>query len=233
MMDKIKKSLPTREQIKRIHPGLSDKDLELLLHISDKTGLDILQKQIYAVPRGNSSTIQTSIDGFRLIAERTGNYAPGKESVYEYDKDGNLSKATAYIKKRTEDGVWHDVAVTAFMSEYSATSPFWKKMPHVMLAKCAEAQALRKAFPDTLSGLYAEEEMAQADKPEQVMVSDKEIEELSSLIVETHTDINAFTDHYGIKAIEEMPMDKYSGAIRVLKRKKAAYSKSRSENECI
>jgi phage recombination protein Bet len=231
MMEKFKKFLPTKEQIKLMYPNISDKDMEILLHLSQKTGLDILQKQIYAVPRGNSSTIQTSIDGLRLIAERTGNYAPGKESTYEYDKDGNIIKATAYIKKRTQDGTWHDVAVSAFMSEYTAISPFWKRMPHVMLAKCSEAAALRKAFPDALSGLYAEEEMSQADKPEKVFVSEKELEELRNLINETDTDINVLTDHYGIKSLEEMPMDKYSGAIRVLKRKKAAYKKERSTNE--
>lgn len=144
--------------------GASDNELQLFLHVCKRTGLDPLMKQIYSISRGNQRTIQTGIDGLRLIAERTGRYTPGKEPTFVYDDKGQLISATSYIKKLTPDGIWHDVSATCFLCEYNpGNNPMWKKMPHVMLAKCAEAAALRRAFPAEMSGLYTTEEMAQAE----------------------------------------------------------------------
>jgi hypothetical protein len=53
----------------------------------------------------------------------------------------------------------------ARFASYAQTTPTWNKMPDVMLAKCAEALALRKAFPHDLSGIYVAEEMGQAGPP--------------------------------------------------------------------
>lgn len=145
-----------------------------LLIMAQRTGLDPLAKQIYMISRWNGqakrnvATPQTSIDGYRLVADRTNRYAPGKEPFYEYDESGHLFSATAYVKKLVA-GTWHEVPATAFWDEYVQTTKdgkptaMWSKMPRLMLAKCAESLALRKAFPAELSGLYTAEEMAQAD----------------------------------------------------------------------
>lgn len=155
--------------------GSNDEEFELFLHACQRTGLDPFMRQIYAVKRWDSQlkresmTIQTGIDGYRLIAERTGRYSPGKEPTYQYDGNGNIVSATAYVKKQTSDGTWHEIASTAFFNEYCQKTKegkptrFWMQMAHTMLAKCAEALALRKAFPGDLSGLYTKEEMLQAD----------------------------------------------------------------------
>ena len=76
--------------------------------------------------------------------------------------------ATAFVKKRV-GSEWHEVSGEVWYEEYKQTkkdgtvTAFWKKMPHVMLGKCAEAVTLRKAFPADLSGLNTTDEMGQAD----------------------------------------------------------------------
>ena len=154
-------------------PKATDNDLELFWMVCQRTGLDPFAKQIYPVVRnskdnGPMMSIQTSIDGYRLIADRTNKYCPGREATYTYDSDDNVLTATSYIKKLTNDGTWHEVAATAHWDEYvqmydKKPTKFWAQMPHVMLAKCAEALALRKCFPAELSGIYTADEMAQAD----------------------------------------------------------------------
>lgn len=163
--------------------GVSNEEFEVFLMACVKTQLDPFMRQIYAVKRkakkpdgswGETMTIQTGIDGYRLIAERTERYAPGPEPTYAYDNNGGLQSATAFIKKQTRDGTWHTVSASAYIDEYCQTftdrstgekkaTGMWGNMPRTMLAKCAEAQALRKAFPAEMSGVYTKEEMQQAD----------------------------------------------------------------------
>jgi len=157
---------------KTVAKNCTNDELALFLYTCKRTGLDPLIRQIYAVKRGGASnqmSIQTGIDGYRLIAERTGKYAPGKEPLFKED-GGKLLFATAYVQKLVGDK-WHEVAATAYFSEYNTpTNAIWLKMPHCMLAKCAEALCLRKSFPAEMAGVYTTEEMIQADalpaKPE-------------------------------------------------------------------
>lgn len=117
---------------------IDDYELKFFSDVCKKTGLDPFTKQIYAIKRKNQLTIQTSIDGYRLIAERTGKYCPGKEPAFTYDENKKLISATAYVKKQTEDKTWHEVAATAFFDEYkpSYSNQFWDTKPHIMLSKC-------------------------------------------------------------------------------------------------
>ena len=159
-MTAIQKADYTREQVETIKAtvarGASDAQLALFLQTCKSRSLDPFTKQVYFTPQG----IIVSIDGLRAIAERTGAYAPGP-TRYEYDDAKALAAAYVTVKKLV-GGSWHEVEESAFIEEYRVSSPIWKKMPRVMLAKGAVARALRRAFSSDLSGLYAAEEMDQA-----------------------------------------------------------------------
>ena len=147
----------------QIAKGATDDELKLFLHVADKSGLDPLSRQIYFIKRSGKMTIQTGIDGFRAVADRTGQYVGSSDPVFE--ENGEIpSKATVTVNK-VVGGVVGNFTATARWEEYypgKSQGFMWDKMPHTMLGKCAEALALRKAFPAQLSGLYTGDEMDQA-----------------------------------------------------------------------
>lgn len=194
----MKKDYKLTEQdiknIKSVFPNeLSANDFDVFLHMIEKTGLDPIARQIYAIARqtkvkkGNNyewvpvMSIQTSIDGFRLIADRTNCYSPAKPTEFQFNEHGKLLSATAYIKKFAGN-VWHEIGETAFLSEYASNTNFWNKFPTTMLAKVAEAKALRRAFPNDLSGLYTDDEMQQSKDVEPVQEVFEVKEEVKDLI---------------------------------------------------
>lgn len=170
------------ELIKRtIAEGATDDELALFVTQCNRTGLDPFNRQIHFVKRAGKLTIQTGIDGFRLQADRTGLYA-GQDGPWWCGSDGEwrepwleeeppaAAKVTVY--KMLPNGERAPFSGIALYREYVQTTrdgeivSMWKKMPVGQIAKCAEALAIRKAFPAELSGLYTTDEMGQADNAE-------------------------------------------------------------------
>jgi phage recombination protein Bet len=151
-----------------VMPGANALEFDLFLNLCKAKRLDPLTKQIYAVKVGGKWQTFASIDGLRVIAERSGNYG-GQTEPYWCGPDGEWkevwlsddppSAAKVGVWKRGyEHPTW---GVATFKSYGKGKSNNWVSMPDVMLLKCAEALALRKAFPDDLSALYVREEFAE------------------------------------------------------------------------
>jgi phage recombination protein Bet len=192
----------TPEQINlvrsQIAPKATDPELQLFLYHCQRTGLDALSRQIYAIHRNvwnperkcnePKMTIQVSIDGFRVVAERSKLYAGQSEP--EFIEEGGkikLCKVRVYKFNPVTHERYEAAVGVAYWSEYAQTTKdgtlmgLWAKMPHVMLSKVAEAIALRRAFPQDLSGLYAAEEMNQADEVQDAIVIET-VDELKEAI---------------------------------------------------
>lgn len=201
--------------------GFAQYEIDHFLYVVEKTKLDPLINQIYAVKMAGKLSIQTSIDGLRLLAERSGNYSPGEDVFYEYGDEGQIIYAKATVKKRTEDDTWHIITSRAYWSEFVKTGPggrFWKQLPHLMIAKCAEALALRKAFPNDLSGLYIKEEMDQSANGVVEYITSEQVDKVKELLAKLSVEkYNELLKVLSVKDFSKIPKEKYEKAIKFIK----------------
>lgn len=172
------------QQAALVQMGLGDAprgDIETFFHQAKRSGLDPFARQIYMIGRRSKQgnqwitkyTIQTSIDGFRVIRDRKGTFRGMEEhwcgpdgvwrDVWLESGPPSAARITLHI-----EGFVAPVTAVARYDEYvplkdGRPTGQWGKMPALMTSKVAEALALRKAYPQDYSGLYTSDEMAQAD----------------------------------------------------------------------
>ena len=168
----------------------TDGDLAVFFHQAQRTGLDPFARQVYMVGRNTKDksgqwvtkyTIQTGIDGFRLIGRRAADAKHETLEVTDTEWCGPDGKwvdvwlsdqppAAARVAIIRNGGRFPAVALFREYAQYrkdrdgsQTLTQMWADKGALMLAKCAEALAWRKAYPQDLSGLYTSDEMGQAD----------------------------------------------------------------------
>jgi phage recombination protein Bet len=168
--------------------GATKADLAVFMHYCQKTGLDPFSRQIYGIMRRvkengqwtDKFTIQIGIDGFRVIrdrvAERLGVTVEYEDTIW-YDADGGAHKVwlwgeppagcnvTVTKDGRRFPGVIRFDSYAQRAKDSGDLTGQWKTQPDHMIEKCAEAFALRRAFPNDLAGVYLEDELPPQDGP--------------------------------------------------------------------
>ena len=162
-----------------IAPKANENELALFFSVCDRTGLDPFAKQIYLVERydaeagGNVHRAQVGIDGARLVAQRSRSrggavYRPGTSYYYDEtgrefkvwlgDKPPAAARVSVFLDGVESPGYAVRFDELAQRKRDGSLRSNWKKMPTIMLRKCAEMATLRQAFPQELSGVYLDEE---------------------------------------------------------------------------
>jgi phage recombination protein Bet len=203
----------------QLMPGCTNEQLILFVKVCERVQLDPFARQIYAFLQTRwdkklgsdvSSYVHlVSIDGLRIIAERSGKYR-GQLPVVWCGEDGRwvdvwLSKEPPLAAKVgvLRSDFSQPLFAVATMASYGKTGQDfktkqmglignWKSMPEVMLAKCAESLALRKAFPNDLSGIYTEEEMDRViSDTDRLKKGQQSLESKSKVEIETPLPVQA------------------------------------------
>jgi phage recombination protein bet len=167
-----------------VFPGAKDESILLAVDYCKARKLDILKKPCHIVPmqvtlsgqrdnNGNDrkiwrDVIMPGIYEQRITAFRTGQMAGQDEPVFGNTVAFKGIEAPEWCRVtvyRFINGERCAFSHTEYFSEACATTrdgslnSMWRKRPRGQLAKCAEAGALRKAFPDELGGVITADEV--------------------------------------------------------------------------
>jgi len=167
-----------------LYTGARDESILMVLDYCKAGNVDPLQKPVHIVPISVKNTqtgkyefkdtIMAGIGLYRIQAARSNQYAGVSEPEYGALITANLGginftypewcKVT--VRKIVHGSIVEFSAKEYWIENYAtsgrdslAPNTMWKKRPYGQIAKCAEAQALRKAFPEIVSQQTTAEEM--------------------------------------------------------------------------
>lgn len=155
-----------------LYPGANVNSIRMVLGYCKAAGLDPMQKPVHIVPMWDSKTssmrdvVMPGIGLYRTQAVRSGECAGITEPEYGPDVTQSIggqqitfpSWCRVTVKRRLSSGeiaeftakeFWlENYAIKGGKEKSIAPNAMWTKRPYGQLAKCAEAQALRRAFPE-------------------------------------------------------------------------------------
>lgn len=164
-----------------LYPGAQDESIKLVIGYCKASGLDPIQKPVHIVPMWDSKAggmrdvIMPGIGSYRTQAARSGEYAGVSDAEYGPDVTESIGGqqitfpvwCRVTVKRLMQNGQIAEFAATERWKENYAVkggkeksiapNAMWSKRPYAQIAKCAEAQALRKAFPEFGSQPTADE----------------------------------------------------------------------------
>ena len=164
-----------------LYPGASHDSIKMVIGYCQAAGLDPMQKPVHIVPMWDSKqgrmrdVVMPGINLYRIQASRSGECAGVSEPEFGDDVTKTIGgQEITYpqwcrvtVKRLMPNGMivdftakelWiENYAVKGGKEKSTAPNAMWTKRPYGQLAKCAEAQAFRKAFPELASAYTAEE----------------------------------------------------------------------------
>lgn len=149
---------------------VTDKEFKLFMELCKAQKLNPFLREAYLIKFGNDANIITGKDVFLKRARANESFRGFKAGIIvQSEKEIEKREGTFYLKGQENlVGGWASIYIkdwdvpfdhTVALSEFNKGTATWKNMPAIMIRKVALVQALREAFPDDLSQLYAAEEM--------------------------------------------------------------------------
>ena len=149
---------------------VTDKEFKLFLELCKAQKLNPFLREAYLIKFGNDANIITGKDVFLKRARANESFRGFKAGIIVQSERGIEKREGTFYLKGQENlvGGWASIYIkdwdvpfdhTVALSEFNKGTATWKNMPAIMIRKVALVQALREAFPDDLSQLYAAEEM--------------------------------------------------------------------------
>lgn len=166
-----------------LYPGAADASVDMVLAYCKAAGLDPMQKPVHIVPMWDSKAKQTrdvvmpGIGLYRTNAARTGEFAGMSEPVFGPMVTERLGAQevtfpewcrvtvyrqlpTGHIAEFTATEYWvENYAIKGGRDQDQAPNAMWSKRKRGQIAKCAQAQALRMAFPEAVGSQPTADEM--------------------------------------------------------------------------